>query len=202
MKKLEQLTNSKELLFVGTSRRKKKSRSVSSTSSSISTDYLKELQERLSFHTTQPSTEENCLSIWRHFNEFIISLDRKPPTWEDKLALFLMYLTKEERNSQTLKSYISAVRNILLKDGVELYNSFKLRCLVKACKVKNDVLDVRLPIQRNLMEMIQDKIQVYFGCRGQIYLAHLYRAIISTGYYGMLRVGELTSGAHPMSTQE
>ena len=70
--------------------------------------------------------------------------------------------------------------------------------LVKACKLQNDRLYVRLPLQKNLLRMILDQIWKFYSHRGQIYLAKLYHAIVSTGYCGLLRVGELTTGTHPI----
>ena len=33
---------------------------------------------------------------------------------------------------------------------------------------------------------------------GQEYLARLYKAITITGYYGLLRIGEMMTGTHPI----
>ena len=35
---------------------------------------------------------------------------------------------------------------------------------------------------------------------GQVYLTCLYRAILVLGYYGLMRVGELTQGTHPVKS--
>ena len=43
-----------------------------------------------------------------------------------------------------------------------------------------------------------DRIQDYFLDKGQVYLSRLYQALLATGYYGLLRMGELTSGMHPI----
>ena len=84
-------------------------------------------------------------------------------------------------------------------EGVELTdNSYRLSCLIKACRIKNDRDYVRLPIEKGLMRMILDRIEDYSEGRGQSYLAKLYKALISTGYHGLLRVGELTPGTHPI----
>ena len=45
--------------------------------------------------------------------------------------------------------------------------------------------------------MILDKIDSMYLYNGQIYLNILYKARVVCGYYGLLRVGELTSGSHP-----
>ena len=102
-------------------------------------------------------------------------------------------LIKEERDSQTLKSYHSGIKSILRKEGIILNeDAYRLSTLIKACKFKNDKLTVKLQIQRNLLHLIIDKIDQFYNEIGQPYLAKLYTAIISTGYHGLLRVGELT----------
>ena len=100
-------------------------------------------------------------------------------------------------NSKTLKSYSSGVKNILEGGGIFIAeNSYKLSTLTRACKIKNYRLHVRLPIHKSLLNIMLDKIYDYFLDRGQGYLSMLYQAILAKGYYGLLRVGELTSGTH------
>ena len=53
--------------------------------------------------------------------------------------LFVAYLVNEKRQSSTIKSYISAIKNVLHDDGVVLnQDTFLLNALTKACKLKND----------------------------------------------------------------
>ena len=73
-----------------------------------------------------------------------------------------------------------------------------MSALIQACKLRNDQLFIRFPIQRSLVHMILDKIDDCYLGRGQRYLARIYKTIILTGYYGLLRTGELTSGTHPV----
>ena len=44
--------------------------------------------------------------------------------------------------------------------------------------------------------MIIHQVNNYYGNRNQEYLRVLYRSLISTAYFGLFRVGELTSGDH------
>ena len=46
--------------------------------------------------------------------------------------------------------------------------------------------------------MIIRDIEDYYLDRNQMFLAKLYKAIVARGYYGLLRVGELPTGAHPI----
>ena len=55
-----------------------------------------------------------------------------------------------------------------------------------------------MPISKNLLEMILRETKNYFLSAGQPYLCRLYRALFAAFYYGLLRVGELTSGDHPV----
>ena len=77
-------------------------------------------------------------------------------------------------------------------------DSCRLRALVKACKHENDKLKVWLPIKGGLMNLILNKIKDYFLDRGQTFLNILHRALVSTTYYSILRVGEVTTGTHPI----
>ena len=84
----------------------------------------------------QDSTNATYYNLCKNFNEFFIRLDKKPESWEDRLALFLNHLTVEERNSETLRSCISAVRNVLSAEGIELNkDSYRLSVLIKTCKI-------------------------------------------------------------------
>ena len=70
--------------------------------------------------------------------------------------------------------------------------------LVGAYKIQIDVLDVRLPIHRELKDILLDRIKNFYLNRGQVFLCKLYRALISTGYHGLFRVRELKTGTHPI----
>ena len=46
--------------------------------------------------------------------------------------------------------------------------------------------------------MLLSATEEYFESHSQPYLAGLYKAIFTAAYYGLLRVGEITSGDHPI----
>ena len=50
--------------------------------------------------------------------------------------------------------------------------------------------------------MILRETHNFFSSKGQIYLASLYRALFSTAYFGLFRVGELTKGEHPVLARD
>ena len=74
-------------------------------------------------------------------------------------------------------------------------NKVLLNALVRSCKLVNEKIKTRLPIQKGLLEMLLFEINRKFnGAKTnmcQPYLVALYQAIFCLAYYGMLRVGEL-----------
>ena len=96
------------------------------------------------------STRVNYKSVWKTFNEFFIKLDVKPDNWEDRITLFAAYLVDQQKQSQTVRSYVSAIKGILRADGVEINeNKFLLSAITRACKLNNDSVSVRLPIRKD-----------------------------------------------------
>ena len=118
-------------------------------------------------------------------------------SWEDKTALFGAYLVDRGVQSSTLRSYFSAIKFILRQDGY-IWNDkqFLLKSLTRGCKLENDRLKVRLPIQKGLFELLLFEINRYYNSNPQPYLEAMYQALFCLAYYGMLRVGELTFSPH------
>ena len=115
--------------------------------------------------------------------------------------MFIGFLIDKNRQSSTIKSYISAIRAVLQDDGVILdENKFLITSLTRACKLKNDRVHTRLPIQKGLLHVLLAQVEIELG--KQPYLKTLYQTIFSTAYYGLLRVGELTSGNHPILARD
>ena len=119
-------------------------------------------------------------------------------TWEEKTALFGAYLVENGIQSSTLKSYFSAIKHVLKLDGYNWdENKVLLSALVRSCKLENDIVKTRLPIQKGLLEILLFEIERKFnGTSPQPYLILLYKAIFCLAYYGMLRVGELSMSNH------
>ena len=82
-----------------------------------------------------------------------------------------------------------------------MIKSGELSALARTCKLQNDFVKTRLPISKGLLRMIVDKIKVRLGA-SQPYLSKLYTAIIMLGFYGMMRIGELTTGDHPVKAED
>ena len=159
---------------------------------------MESLLESLKYQTNQPSTDKNYYGVWRKFNQFIIRLDRLPETWEARVAIYCAYLICEQGlQSSTVRSYISGIKSVLTRDGYEWNdNKILLNVLTKSCKVKNDRLKVRLPIQKGLLEIILCEIRRKYDM--QPYLEALYVSAFLLGYYGLMRVGELTESIHTL----
>ena len=156
---------------------------------------MQDILENLKYAKNRENTKNNYLGIWRNFNDFVIRLDRKPDSWEDRTSLFLGFLIENGAKSATIKSYKSAIKSILVTDGYN-WNDDKilLSSLTRACRLKNDVVKTRLPIKKNLLDLIMFEIQRLFG--KQPYLSILYKTLFSLSYHGLLRIGEATLGNH------
>ena len=159
----------------------------------ISTAGMQAIVDRLRCDRNRNSTKLTYYCIWKKFNQFVIHLDRKPDTWEERLVLFVGFLVDSKRKSSTIKSYISAIRAVLREDGEQLnQNSYLLTSLTKACRYKNDMVRTRLPIRKYLLRLICDSMHKIFLPAQQPYLVTLYQALFMTAYFGMFHVGELT----------
>ena len=178
---------------MGSTRRSKRSSDTSNTSR-ISTKAMESLIEKLKTQQTRKSTAKTYLCIWRKFNQFIIRLDVKPKTWEDRASLFLANMVQEGKQSASIRSYLSAIKRTLIDDGYCWDdNKILLNTLTKACRIINDRVYTRLPIQCGLFELILFELQRVLLAKNQVYLNYLYASIFMLGYYGLMRVGELTS---------
>ena len=158
--------------------------------------------EKLRGANTKDSTKRIYLAIRRQFNAFIIKLDKRPSSWEERTAMFLAHHADNGTQSSTLKSYVSAIKRILIDDGY-LWddNIVLLSSLTKGCRLINDQVRVRLPIQFGLLELILFEVQRHFAGKNQPFLIKLFQAMFALGYYGLFRVGELTCSQHVMKAK-
>ena len=182
---------------------KNKDGSSTSTSSTISASHLENVVERLWIERNRSSTRRIYHCVWRQFNEFFIRLDVKPDTWEERLVLFVGFLVEDSKKSTTIKSYISAIKAVFREDGVEISEDrYLLSSLTKACKYKNDHVCIRLPISKSILNLILERTFTHYSEIGQPYLMKLYAAMFAAGCYGLLRVGEITTGEHPIKAAD
>ena len=180
-------------------KKKKNSNSSSSRSGSskTSTCEIELIARKLMAQQHRNSTAKNYLGVWRQFNDFVISLDRKPDLSEDRTSLFIGYLINKGTQSSTIKSYVSAIKKTLVIDGYDWNDNIVLvRSLAKACRIINDKVKTRLPIHCALLEMILFEVQRIFMVKKQWYLEIMYKTLFVVSYYGMMRVGEVTFSQH------
>lgn len=71
-----------------------------------------------------------------------------PMTWEDRIYVYTAHLVDNKKSINTVKCYLSAIRQILKSDGVELHEDKELlSSLLTTCKIKNKSLFIRMPIK-------------------------------------------------------
>ena len=164
---------------------------------------MQNIVDRLRTQCFRDSTRLNYYRVWKNFNAFYQRLDRKPSNWEERLSLFVAFLVQTNKRSSTVKSYISAIRAILKEDSVKLNEDITLlSALTRACKIRNDVIINKLLIRRPLLNMLLPSIKHYFADNPQPYLVKLYRAILSTTYFGLFRIGEMCKSPHALLTKD
>ena len=153
--------------------------------------------DRLKAQSHHDSTRKMYHIVWKKFNQFYLKLDKKPKFWEDHLLLFKAYLVDKKYKSKTIRSYVSAIKCLLSEVNVKLNEDVSLiTSLTRACRLISDRVTTRLPIHKGLLQLILNKIEQHYSANGQVYLLILYRAMMSTAYYGLFRVGEITKGPH------
>ena len=113
-----------------------------------------------------------------------------PKLWEERVSLYCAFLIDNGAQSGTIKSYVSGIKHILKTDGYAWDNDkILLETLTRSCRILNDRVKTRLPISENLLELILFEVERIFET--QPYLNLTYKTIMSLGYHGLLRVGEL-----------
>ena len=175
-----------------------------SESAKISTRQMESILESLKSSKHQPSTKYTYSKIWQKFNKFVIRLDRIPKKWEQRVSLYCGYIIDVQHlKSTTVKSYISAIKDTLVTDGYPWSDDdILLNTITRSCKLKNDVLKTRLPIRKNLLEVILYQLQRKFSKSNQPYLEIMYITAFLLFYYGMLRVGELANSQHAIKAKD
>ena len=150
-------------------------------------------------NTLRESTKVNYLNVWKNFNKFIILLDYIPETWEERTSLYCTFLTKHsEIQSSTIRSYVSAIKAKVSAIGYNWKDQeVKLASLVKGCKIKNDKVITRLPIKKNLLNLLNFELERdYLDGKTSNFTKLLYRTAFLLMYYGLMRIGEITQSEH------
>ena len=162
---------------------------------------MQQILDKLQTKSNRETTVEQYMNTWRLFNSFLIRLDKMPPTWEERLFLYVGYCIDRGLQSATVKSYISGIKFMAeLIDHEWNIKRAKLLTLTRACKLENDRVRTRLPIQKSLLETTLFELERTYEM--QPFLELLYKTVLLLGYYGMLRIGELTTGKHPILARD
>ena len=140
------------------------------------------------------STKKTYYRIWKTFNEFFLRLDIKPMSWEKRLILFVGYLVTQNRQSSTIKSYVSTIRATLADINIHISeNKFLLTSLTRACRLHNDKILHKFPVHKGLVQIILRTVETYWNeTTPQLYLVTLYQAMFITAYYALFLVGGIT----------
>ena len=173
----------------------------SSGESSISMAAVQSIIDKLRLQKNHSSTTNSYYRIWKKFNEFFIKLDSKPSCWEDRLVLFVGYLINMNRQSSTIKSYISAIKSVLRDDG-EVINedTYLLNSLTRACCLHKDHVHTRLPIRKSLLLLLVKNTSLLL--HDQPFLQILIKAMLVTAYYGLFRIREITYSQHVLKAKD
>ena len=103
----------------------------------------------------QPTTRQTYHAVWRKFNEFVIKLDHIPQTWEERASLYCTFLIKRKNlQSQTIRSYLSAIKAKLKADDYKWDDNLLLFKSLTSAGKDNDIYQNRLPILSGLFQMI------------------------------------------------
>ena len=165
--------------------------SLSSKSSSISTRDIQAIIEKLRNSKFREATKRNYQSVWKSFNKFFVRLDHKPRHWRDRITLYVGYLIDKKKQSSMIKSYLSAIKAVMLDNNIPWdSDQYLLSSLTRACRLENDQVKRRSPIKKKLLQKLLKQISILFGT--QPYLQIMYQALFSTVYYRLFRIGELT----------
>lgn len=141
---------------------------------------------------------------WIAFNKFLQQFDYIPNTWEERLHIYAAHLIDNKKQSSTVRTYLTAIKQILKLADIDIReDKYLLTSLIKACKLKNDRLFIGMPIQRSLLKALISKThQYYYLKKGQIYLATMLKAMFSMAYFGLMRVSEFTEGEHAVKAPD
>ena len=151
--------------------------------------------QELKLKQHRDSMVKNYYGIWKNFNSFFVRLDQKPDTWEDRIVLYVGFLASEGRKANTINSYVSAIKAILLMGNIKIsHDTCLIKALTKACHVHQDVLKVKLPIKKDLVFLILHWVRINFA--EQPYFREMYAAVFATAYFGLFRIGELSASPH------
>lgn len=151
----------------------------------------------------EESSKQTYHTVWKAFRIFLQGFDSLPEAWEDRMTMYAAHLGNIGTESATVSSYMSAIRYKLRKDGFTINeHSLEIAAIVRTCKKLNDKVILREPIHKHMLRKLLDSVEQHYGNNGQIYLLKLYKAMMSSAYYGFLRIGEITKSKHVINFKD
>ena len=94
-----------------------------------------------------------------------------------------------------MRSYISTIKTVLKENKIKIdQDEFLMASLIHTCRFKNDRIMKRIPIQKGVLSLVLNEISARYS--KQPYLQCMYRALLSTTYFGLLRISKVTSSTH------
>ena len=103
-----------------------------------------------------------------------------------------------EKQSRTIKSYVSAIKAVLKEDKIKICeDKYLLSSLTRACKVHNDQARIQFPIHRGLLKVLIKGVSTKYRIKQQQpCLDVLYWALFVTAYFGLFQFSAITKGSH------
>ena len=96
---------------------------------------------------------------------------------------------------------MTAIKRTLIDDNYDWNdNRVLVNTLTKACRLINDKVRTRLPIHKNLLEMILFELER--SLKDQLFLKSMYKAMFILAYYGLFRIGELAKSKHSLKAKD
>ena len=161
-----------------------------------------DIVDKMKLQRHRESTCDNYYRVWKIFSEFFIKLDSRPDTWEDRIILFVGYLIINNKKSSTIKSYVSAIKSVLIDDNKEVSEDrVLLEALTRACRLHFDINYHKLPVKQGLFNLMIDTVPKLFPSPQQ-HLITLYQAMLATAYYGLFRIREITESPHVIKAKD
>lgn len=119
------------------------------------------------------------------------------------MVMYAAHLGNVGEYSQTVASYMSAIRYKLRKDGIQIPDkNFEIASIIRTCKLKNDEVRYCCGITKQMTKDLIRAAHRLYEKNGQHYLYILYRAVFLTTYYGMFRIGEIADSEHSLKAAD
>lgn len=168
----------------------------------LSVEFFRGVERRLlNKGGARTGTKRVYRTAYLYFTRFNLSLNNMPECLDDQLAVYVAYRVELGDHSGTVETYLSGIKYMLNKDGIQINTrTARLRSMIKACKYKNDYVIHRMPISETLLVKLIKELDRLFHF--QPFLCKLYRCMMVLGFYGMLWVGEMASGDHPILARD